>query len=184
MCDADTDLGGALGLERGVVRLVPYNPAWPGLFEREAKLLRGAAGYRVGRIEHIGATSIADMAAKPILDWMAEVGSQAEGVALAPVIETLGYEFRPDEDIPGRLYFRKRLADLRCTHHFSLTEKGSEFWRRQVLFRDYLRSHAGARREYIELKGRLMSQFQFDRPSYIDGKTGFVDKVLALAGLE
>ena len=180
MDEKHVSLTGALGLESGVVRLVPYNPAWPGLFEREAETLRKTAGDRIGRIEHIGATSIPGMEAKAILDLMAEVKSEAEGIALAPAMETLGYEFHPDEDVPGRLYFWKGFPDRRSTHHLSLTMEGSEFWNRQILFRDHLRSHAGLRQKYIELKQALALQFTHDRPSYIEGKTEFVEMVLEL----
>ena len=63
------------------------------------------------------------MAAKPILDLMAEVETEADGLDLVPAIETLGYGFRPDEDVPGRLYFRKRFPDGRCTHHLSVVNR-------------------------------------------------------------
>ncbi len=178
------DPNGKLGLESGVVRLVPYQSAWSVLFEREASRLREVTGNKIGRIEHMGSTAIPGMEAKPILDLMAEVETEADGLGLAPAIETLGYEFRPDEDVPGRLYFRKRLPDGRCTHHLSLTERGSEFSRRQILFRDYLRSHARLMQEYLVLKRRLAARFRFDRESYIEGKTEFVKKVHHLADVE
>ena len=174
---------GKLGLESGVVRLVSYQPVWSILFEREAAMLREAAGNNVGRIEHIGSTSIPGLVAKPVLDLMAEVETEAEGWCLAPTIETLGYEFRPDEDVPGRLYFRKFHGGRR-THHLSLTERGSDFWRRQIVFRDYLRSHTEVMQEYLVLKRELAARFRSDRPSYTDGKTKFVEKVLRLTTIE
>lgn len=42
-----------IGLERGVVRLVPYQADWPDLFQAEAERLRAAFGSSVGKIEHI-----------------------------------------------------------------------------------------------------------------------------------
>ncbi len=184
LTDTDIGLTEALGLQGGVVRLVPYNPAWPVLFEREANALRTAVGNGIGRIEHMGATSIPGTEAKPVLDLMAEVNSEAEGVALSPAIQTLGYEFRPDEDVPGRLYFWKGSPDRRCTHHLSLTEKGSEFWNTQLSFRDQLRSDAELRQNYIALKQDLALQFPHDRLSYTEGKTKFVKMVLELADLK
>lgn len=184
MTNRNIDVTGSLGLERGVVRLVPYDSAWPEFFELEAQLLRETTADKVRRIEHIGATSIPGMDAKPVLDLMAEVGSEAEALALVPAIETLGYEFRPDEDVPGRMYFPKLSSEGLCTHHLSLTVTGSQFWNRQILFRDYLRSHTEFGRRYIELKRALALQFPDDRPSYIEGKTEFVEMVIGLAELE
>lgn len=47
--------------------LVPYDPAWPELFDRMAGELR-AAGEREWLIEHIGSTAVPGMTAKPIID--------------------------------------------------------------------------------------------------------------------
>jgi GrpB-like predicted nucleotidyltransferase (UPF0157 family) len=52
----------------GQIRLADYDPAWPGLFEREAARIRAALGDRVLRLEHIGSTSVPGLAAKPIID--------------------------------------------------------------------------------------------------------------------
>lgn len=42
----------------GPIRLVPYDSAWPDLFDREAIRLRNILGDRILRLEHIGSTSI------------------------------------------------------------------------------------------------------------------------------
>jgi GrpB-like predicted nucleotidyltransferase (UPF0157 family) len=63
----------SLGLKRGTVQLVPYDPDWPKLFEAEKQLLKTALGDKVGAIEHIGSTSVPDLAAKPLIDMIAEV---------------------------------------------------------------------------------------------------------------
>ncbi|MGH3192783.1 MAG: GrpB family protein [Streptosporangiaceae bacterium] len=52
----------------GHVRLVDYDPGWPGLCEREAARIRSALGDRVLLLEHIGSTSVPGLAAKPLID--------------------------------------------------------------------------------------------------------------------
>ncbi len=64
-----------LGLDRGIVRLVPYSPEWQKLFEEEERLLRSAIGEHVVDIQHIGSTSIPGLEAKPILDIAVAVSS-------------------------------------------------------------------------------------------------------------
>jgi GrpB-like predicted nucleotidyltransferase (UPF0157 family) len=70
-----------LGLESGVVRLVPYDPAWPSLFAAESERLQkffAPAGLAV-TLEHTGSTAIPGLAAKPILDIL---GGHAEGTPI------------------------------------------------------------------------------------------------------
>ena len=50
------------------ILLVDYDPAWPGLFERENARIRAALGERVVQLEHTGSTSVPGLAAKPCID--------------------------------------------------------------------------------------------------------------------
>lgn len=172
-----------LGLARGTVRLAPYDPAWRRLFLAEAARLRAVLGGRVLAIEHVGSTSIPGMDAKPVLDLMAAVPSLAEADRLVPAVEALGYELRPDPEIPERRFFvRGRTA--RRTHHFSLAEPTSAYWRDTLLFRDWLRAHPEAAEEYRALKHALAARHAADRQAYTSGKTAFVHAVLARARAE
>jgi GrpB-like predicted nucleotidyltransferase (UPF0157 family) len=58
---------------------------------------------------------------------------------------------------------------------------GGYFWRRHLLFRDYLRAHPDAARDYYELKLRLAERHHRDRLAYTDAKTDFIEAVLAKA---
>ena len=65
------------------VAIVPDDPAWPTRFDQERRLLeRVLAPWLDGGIHHIGSTSIAGLAAKPIIHMMA-------GVTLAREYEAL-----------------------------------------------------------------------------------------------
>ncbi len=173
-----------LGLERGVVRLAPYCDAWPALFVEEAARVTAALGDRIGRLEHMGSTAIPGAQAKPIIDMMAAVDDLDEAMALIPEVEALGYELRPDVDIPERHRFILRPDGNIATHHFSLAEPTCEFWHRQLLFRDYLRAHTDVRDAYVALKQTLAVEFRNDRPAYVDAKTEFVQSVLRRAAAE
>jgi GrpB-like predicted nucleotidyltransferase (UPF0157 family) len=172
-----------LGLARGTVRLAPYDPAWHRLFLAEAARLRAALGDRVLAIEHVGSTSIPGMDAKPVLDMMAAVPSLAEADRLVPLVEALGYEPRPDPEIPERRFF-VRGRTTRRTHHFSLAEPTSAYWRDTLLFRDWLRAHPEAAEEYRALKHALAARHTADREKYTAGKGAFVHAVLARARAE
>jgi GrpB-like predicted nucleotidyltransferase (UPF0157 family) len=101
---------------------------------------------------------------------------------LFPELAALRFEYRPDEEIPDRHYFRKRSAQ-RGTHHLSLAEPTSMHYRSTVVFRDALRADPSLARAYEALKLDLARRFPFDRPSYQNGKTAFIVEVLIRHGL-
>ncbi len=62
-----------IGLKRGTVSLVAYQPEWANAFEKEKRQLQGVLGDYVSGIEHVGSTSVPGLAAKPIIDMLAAV---------------------------------------------------------------------------------------------------------------
>lgn len=125
------------------VVLVPYEEAWPSLFEEDRTRIEGAVGPWVEEIEHIGSTVVPGLAAKPVIDIMVGVRSLEDTPVLVARLETIGYEYVPELEwqMPFRRYFRK-LAGGRRTHQIHLVERAdSAFWDRHILFRIYLRTH-------------------------------------------
>ena len=55
------------------IHLVPYDPAWPATFERQARRIREALGDTVLLLEHVGSTSVPRLTAKPIIDMVLAV---------------------------------------------------------------------------------------------------------------
>jgi GrpB-like predicted nucleotidyltransferase (UPF0157 family) len=170
----------ALGLPSRVVIVVPWDERWPGLFEVAAAELRAAAGDALLAIEHVGSTAVRGLAAKPVLDMLAGVANFEAARGLVPALQQLGYEYRPDNDIPDRHYFRRGPATGR-THHLSLAEPAAEHYRNTILFRDALRADPALASAYAALKYELGARYPRDREAYLDGKTAFVLEVLARA---
>lgn len=166
------------------IDIVPYDPAWPASFEAEAaELRRLLPSELVGRIEHFGSTAVPGLAAKPIIDMMVEVPSLAVvAQRIAPILTPLGYEFfwrDAERGLPGIAYawFIKRDAEGHRTHHIHCLEARSSEWER-LLFRDYLRAHPEAAREYDALKRSIAEKHPDDRVAYSKAKTGFVRRVM------
>ena len=154
------------------------------LYEQEAALVKNALGKKALRIEHCGSTSIPGMEAKPIIDMMVAVESLPEAKELVPTIEALGYEYKPRDTVPERIFFAKESAPEIRTHHLNLAEPDSRFWTNQLAFRDYLRAHDELAAEYVELKKRLAEEYARTNQIDLEGKTAFVRRVLALAKKE
>jgi len=75
------------------VTIVEYRPEWRQVFEDEKRILQLALAEVPARIEHIGSTSVAGLAAKPIIDIM--IGLEDFSIAeslVVPKIEALAYE--------------------------------------------------------------------------------------------
>jgi GrpB-like predicted nucleotidyltransferase (UPF0157 family) len=170
-----------IGLERGVVRLVPYSTEWVQLFEVEKTALLNVLAAYILDIQHVGSTAISGMLAKPIIDIAIAVTDFDQARVCIPLIEDLGYEFRSEQDIPRRHMFAKGNPRI---FHVHMLEKGSLEWQNHLHFRDYLNQHRDVAREYARLKLRLATQFPQDREAYTDGKASFIQQVLQLARSE
>lgn len=171
-----------LGLESGMVTVVPYDPRWPALFDQAARELDDALGPFITAVHHVGSTAVPGLCAKPVLDLLVSIPSFDEAVELAPRLEALGYEFRPDEEVPDRHYFRRRRGTAR-THHLSLAEPSSRHHRVTLAFRDALRADPREAEVYAALKLELARRFPHDRAAYLEGKSTFVARVLSKVGL-
>lgn len=170
-----------IGQYKRDLAVVPYRSRWPELFEQEAARLRQAMGDEALRIDHIGSTSVPGLAAKPIIDIMVAVDSLDRATALIPALEALGYRHRPHDAIPERLFFAQESAPEHRTHHLSLTEMGSGYWKKHLAFRNYLRAHDDAAAEYVALKNQIAEEYERTRILDREAKTEFVTKVLGLA---
>ena len=87
--DGRAEVRETLGLERGVVRVVDYDAAWPALFAAEsARLTRLLAdGGLPIALEHMGSTAVPGLPAKPVLDIL---GGYPAGADVAAYVRALG----------------------------------------------------------------------------------------------
>ena len=174
----------SLGLQRGKVQLVPYNPQWVVLFIEEKNQIQSLLGEDIIGIEHIGSTAIPGMDAKPILDLMVAVDSLEDYVYYDQQFQKLGYTFRQDNrKNQEHILFVKGLEEKR-THYLKLTTLNSNFWREHILFRDYLMRYPERAEEYRRLKHQLLEQYAGERPQYTEDKAGFIEETIKLAEKE
>ena len=167
-----------LGLESAVVRLVEYDTRWPDLFSAEERRLRERCGTLALRLVYIGGTSIPGMCAKPVLDILAGRPADASNQEYILAFTHAGYEHRGERGVAGREYFRRGQPRA---YHVHLVEEGGPLWRDYLLFRDYLRSHAEAKRCFAEVKRALAARFPRDREAYMTAKSSHVQEILRLA---
>lgn len=179
--------------------IAPYDAAWPVIFADERAMILAACGPAAfERIEHVGSTAVPGLAAKPIVDIMPGVGSLEGFAPNIAKLERLGYQYVPDFErpipelndpgMPFRRYFRKDVDGVRA-FHLHVVEKGSDFWTKHLLFRNYLRVDETDREAYAALKRRLAEDYNATmlakdvdiNVGYTDYKSDFIEYVIAKA---
>jgi GrpB-like predicted nucleotidyltransferase (UPF0157 family) len=188
----------ALAMSPAAVRtiiLAEYNPDWPRLFEEEFERLQTAIGEWAVAIEHVGSTSIPDIAAKPIIDIGVALREFGDALYCITPLTEMGYECLGEFGIPRRIYFRKRTDTplpgqthdgFGRTHQIHMYARTHEQFINHLALRDYLRANTDARQEYQDLKQRLAAETD-DVEAYAEAKSAFIRDVLnraRAAGLE
>jgi len=170
-----------------MITIVPYNPAWPAEFRAIATGLRQVLGELALRIDHIGSTAVPGLPAKDIVDIQVTVQS------LDPQIERrlalLGYrrlehitqDHVPPDDMHSIDNWRKWLfkppADSRRVNlHVRVAGRANQ--RYPLLFRDYLRAHAGVAQAYAQVKAALAKYHPDDIYAYCDIKDPVCDIII------
>ncbi len=163
------------GEERVGITIVPYDPRWPIRFTSEARRIREALGGRVARVEHIGSTSVPGLAAKPIVDIQLAVENADDASAYLPELESAGYVLRVRE--PGHRMLRTPARDV----HLHVCSIGSDWERRHLVFRDWLRHDEADRTRYEREKVRLAGQDWPTMNDYADAKSALIEEIMSRA---
>jgi GrpB-like predicted nucleotidyltransferase (UPF0157 family) len=162
----------------GPVQIVDYDPQWPRLFEREAERVQTALGDQVLVLEHIGSTSVPELAAKPKIDMLLVVADSADEPAYVPNLEAAGYVLQVREpDWYEHRMFKGPDTDVNL-HVYTL---GCPEIDRVLLFRNWLRNHASDRQLYERTKRELAHVDWKYMQNYADAKTAVVEEILARA---
>ena len=170
----------ALGLKKGTVRLVPFNPEWQKLFELEKQIILSRLGNKVVAIEHIGSTTIPDMPPKPVVHILVAIDSLAKIKEFFLLLEKVGYVHRELPFKAERIFFVKGPEENR-RFHLSLVEHQSAEWTNSILFCEYLRNHKDVAKEYADLKMSLAEKYPNDRDSYTAAKQDFFKAIIQKA---
>jgi GrpB-like predicted nucleotidyltransferase (UPF0157 family) len=163
------------------VEIVDYDPQWPLIYEEEKRRILQVIEHIIVRIEHIGSTAVPNLGAKPIIDIMVAVNHLGDAEKCIEPLQRIGYEYQPEQEAsrPERRFFRKGNPPKEQHYHLHMVELTSDFWKRHLLFRDYLRTHPKIAQKYYELKKRLAIEYSSDREGYTNAKTSFIESVVA-----
>ncbi|WP_440603860.1 GrpB family protein [Bacillus sp. GB_SG_008] len=159
--------------------VVPYKSEWPREFQDLGNSLRVVLEDVAIRIDHIGATSIPGLAAKPIIDVQISVRTLELLDSFREPLESLGFIHRADNSDRSKRYFREAPGNKRT--HIHVRREGS--WPEQLalLFRDYMRNHPEDCKRYEDLKYKLVKEYVNDRGMYTEAKDPLIWEILRKA---
>jgi len=167
------------------IQIVPYNPEWKVLFEKEKALLTGVLGKGVViNVEHFGSTSIEGLVAKPTIDILVEVLNLSNEIkqVIIEKLEKIGYGNMYNAEKENKMTFGKGYGENSVnlqTYHVHIREIGN-MPQDEIYFRDYLRQNPNTCNEYAKLKYILAEKYQFNREEYTNAKTEFILKITEL----
>jgi len=159
--------------------VVEYDPRWPAIFRSIRRKLATCLGELPVAIEHVGSTSIPNLAAKPVIDIDVVVRTQRDVRTAIRRLSKIGYVHRGDLGVKGREAFYPP-AGSPSQHLYVCPEGGRELGR-HLVFRDYLRSQPSKAEEYASLKRSLAKKYRNDREGYTEAKSEFVERALVEA---
>lgn len=162
--------------------LVPYDPAWPRLFQEEAERIEAAIGAYVLRVEHVGSTAVPKLLAKPVIDIGVAVYSTADADACIAPLTALGYEYREmhGDDSTRRYYVLDQNGRRAVQIHVYIVP--SQAWDEMLRFRDALRADPELAASYAAEKRRVADSVAWNKGAYSVAKGPFVRRILDAMG--
>jgi GrpB-like predicted nucleotidyltransferase (UPF0157 family) len=165
-----------------------YQESWIEDFNAIRDVLNETLRGLIVSIEHVGSTSIPNLAAKPIIDVDIIIDNYQSFDAVKSRLESIGYLHAGDQGIANREVFKRdKLLNHKVldsiTHHLYVCPIDSEELKKHLLFRDFLRANTNARIEYERLKYEIADQANQDKKKYAELKEikakQFIDTVIA-----
>lgn len=131
----------------------PYQASWPQTFTQVAARIQSALGPSALKVEHVGSTSVPDLAAKPIIDVLLVVIDPSDEDSYVPKLEDLGFvlHFRQPK-WHGHRFLALALDEDDVEINVHVHRAGCQVATDFLTFRDFLRDNAWARDEYAEAK--------------------------------
>lgn len=159
------------------VIVLPYDEAWKDDFEKIRAELADALGDLALRIEHVGSTSVPGLSAKPVIDIDVVIKDNTVLNDAVAALAKIGYFHEGDLGIKGREAFGYEGKEHLKKHHLYVCPEDSPELKRHITFRDYLRSHPEAVREYGRIKEEGAALFPEDIDKYMNYKAPVINKI-------
>lgn len=165
------------------IEVVDYDSKWVDDFKQIKGEIEEALKDLVIVIEHVGSTAVPWLAAKPIID-LDVVIDRKDLKKVIFLLEKHGYIYEGDLGLKDREAFRYEGKEYLKTHHLYVCPQDSKELKRHLAFRDYLRKHPDAVKEYSKVKKEAAELYPNDIEKYCMHKASIIEKIYKEIGLE
>ena len=166
--------------------LSEHRAEWTKFYEQEKDTIISALGTKnISRINHIGSTSVPGLIAKPTIDILLEIPTDADIPSLTAALISAGYicNMQPNNAAPHLMFMKGYTPQGFRGQAVHLHVRFPGDWD-ELYFRDYLRSHPETAKSYGKLKQNLQLRYEHDRDAYTEAKTDFIHEATRLARKE
>ena len=166
--------------------LSEHRAEWTKFYEQEKDTIISALGTKnISRINHIGSTSVPGLIAKPTIDILLEIPTDADIPSLTAALISAGYicNTQPSNPAPNLMFMKGYTPQGFRGQAVHLHVRFPGDWN-ELYFRDYLRSHPETAKSYGKLKQNLQLRYEHDRDAYTEAKTDFIQEATRLARKE
>lgn len=165
------------------VIVVAYDPHWPENFDAIRREILTVLGELAVAVHHVGSTSVSGMSAKPIIDLDVEIRSRSDFPAVRDLLHDAGYLHEGDLGIRDREAFCYEGKSHLQKHHLYVCPSDSRELHRHLTFRNYLRTHPEAVREYSAIKEEAAKQNPYSIEGYMKYKNACIAELYLKCGL-
>ena len=134
--------------------LSEHRAEWTKFYEQEKDTIISALGTKnISRINHIGSTSVPGLIAKPTIDILLEIPTDADIPSLTTALISAGYicNMQPNNPAPHLMFMKGYTPQGFRGQAVHLHVRFPGDWD-ELYFRDYLRSHPKTAKSYGKLK--------------------------------
>ena len=166
------------------VRVLPYDSGWKPAFEAIKQEIENALGDLILGIEHVGSTSVEGLSAKPCIDLDVIIPDYTVFEAVVAKLGAIGYVHEGNLGIPDREAFCYGDKPHLLQHHLYVCTRSSEELRRHITFRDFLRNHPDAVKQYSAVKEEAARLYPEGIGGYMAHKAACIEALYQQCGLK
>ena len=159
------------------VVVLPYDSNWEQDFTKIKAEIEPVLKDLALKIEHVGSTSVKGLSAKPIIDIDVVIRDYTVFDKVIASLEKIGYTHEGDLGIKGREAFKYEGKQHLRKHHLYVCPQDSPELNRHLGFRDYLRNHPEAVKEYSDIKEKGAELYPYDMDKYMEYKSAVIEKI-------